>query len=498
MTTDILDAILAYVSLFFIARYLGPYDYGIIGFAIGYVGLFTMVSSLGFNEAHIKRVSGGEDLGTCIGTFLSVKLILLSIMTALTIGTVFFWLFIIGRGFETPIHEAAIYIILLYFILEKTATIFQITFTAQTKIAKTYLPRLIGTIARTGAIIYVAISGFGAIELAFAYVFGHFFLFLSSLVFFKGYPLKKPTKESFKKYLTFAWPLLIVSSSALIMTHIDKVLIQMFYNANDVGYYFATFRITGFIVMAGSSIGGLLFPTISALHKKNDKKAIKQILHQSERYVSMLTFPMVAGIIVLASPAITILLSKEFIPAIPIFRILPIYALLYALSIPYHSQLLGMDKPKLERNRILLMVTTNVLLNILLIPKDIQSLGLTLFGLGPTGAAIATVISYTLGYLYCRYTVYKILQVRFNYRLILHLFASSIMSIILYWISFESGILVINRWYSLLAISLLGLGIYLGILFICREFTKKDILFLLDTFNIKKMYHYISGEIKQK
>ena len=185
MATAIIETALAYAALFFIARYMGPRDYGIIGFAMGFVGLFSFLSSLGFSEAHIKRISEGKDLGTCIGTFLVTKLGLVSLMASATVGAVFFWKFVIGRGFESSTHEIAIYIILGYFILERISTIFQDTYTAETKIAKVRIPIFISTVARTGAIIFVAVSGFGPIILAFAYVFGHLFLFITSLLLFR-------------------------------------------------------------------------------------------------------------------------------------------------------------------------------------------------------------------------------------------------------------------------------------------------------------------------
>ena len=496
MTTDIIEALLAYVSLFFIARYMGPGDYGIIGFAMGFVGLFTFLSKLGFDEAHIKHISDGKDLGTCIGTFLVTKLGLVSLMVAVTVGAVFFWKLIIGRGFESSTHEMAIFIILGYFILERISNIFRVTFTAEKKIAKIRISRLISAITRVGAIIFVAVSDLGPIALAFCYVFGNIFLFAASLLLFRKHPIKKPSKEYFKSYSRFAMPLIFASVSAVIMTNIDKVLIQLFWASEEVGYYFASLRICEFIVLAGTSMGLLLFPTISEYHSKKSVASIKNVLHLSERYISMLTFPMVMGLIALAGPSAYILLSSSFSPSISVFRILPFFALLYALSIPFNAQFLGMGKPKLARNRVLIMICFNVILNIILIPKDIQSLGIKLFGLGASGAAIATVVSYLVGLIYCRYFSWRLIKFKFNFRILLHLFAATIMAVILYWID-VSGVVPIERWYELFVVGVLGLGIYIGILIILREFTRKDFNFIMDTLNIKKMWKYIIKEIKR-
>ncbi len=500
--SDITEAVLAYVALFFIARYMNPSDYGIIGFAMGYIGLFTIINSIGFDEAHIKKVSEGkEDLGVCIGTFFVTKIGLIVIMTVATVISILFWKLIIGRTFETPEHEIAIYIILIYFILERISNIFQTTYTAETKIAKTNIPKLLSTIIRTAGILCVALSaktyGFGAIELAWMYVLGHIVLLISSLNMFRGYRIQKPSRSCFKNYSHFAFPLFIVCTASAVMANLDKVLIQLFWSAEDVGYYYACSRMSGFIVVAGSGLGMILFPTIAQYHEKNDKESIKKVLHQAERYISMFTLPMVVGLVVLAEPAIHILLSDKYYPSIPVFRILPFYALFYALTIPYNAQLLGINKPQLARNRIVAMLLLNIALNLVLIPKDIQSLGVTLAGLGIVGAAISLTVSYFVGLLYYSITARRLSGIHFNVRIFLHVFSALIMGLFLYGIT-SAAILSINTWYELLFAGLLGLGVYVAVLAAVKEFTRDDAVFIADTLNIKKMLTYIKKEIRRR
>ena len=78
----LLSGALGYVGLKFIALYMTPYEYGIIGFAYGLVALFSFVGNLGFNQAHIKRVSEGKNLATCIATFSTIKIVLAGFLVA--------------------------------------------------------------------------------------------------------------------------------------------------------------------------------------------------------------------------------------------------------------------------------------------------------------------------------------------------------------------------------------------------------------------------------
>jgi len=246
------------------------------------------------------------------------------------------------------------------------------------------------------------------------------------------------------------------------------------------------------------AIGLLIFPTYSALHKAGNILQIK-LTFDSERHLSLIAFPMVFGLMILAQPTAFILLSG-WMPAVPMLQILPFVVLFQTLSTPYQAQFNGMDKPKINRNRILIMLVFNLALNVLLIPKDIQMLGgIKLFGLGATGAAIATVVSFAVSLVYTRIMSYKLTGSKGNKRILLHAFAAGIMTAILYILLYEYDLIFwITRWYHLLVFAAMGLAIYLGILALFKEFTKEDLLFYMDTLNIRKMGQYIKEEFKQK
>jgi len=496
VSSKILDGIFGYIGLFFITKYMSPYDYGVVAFAIGFVSLFSIFSSFGFNSAHVKKVSEGLDFGLCNGTFLAIKSILIVVSTFLLVSSIFIWKVVLHRGFETPEHELAIYIILVYWIFNLLTGFFINTFMAKKEMAKVQIPFLIGSIAKAGTTIYVAIAGYGAIALAYTYVIGHFLHLLLLIILFRGYPIKKPSMTYIKNYTKFAMPLAVVNACSVIITNVDKVLIQLFWSSTDVGYYFSGYRITSFIGMFTAALGMILLPTFSKFHTENNFKELKTLLYKSERYLSMIVFPMVFGVVVLAEPA-TFILLQGWMPAVPILQILAFFALFQALDQPYSSKFVGMNKPQIPRNRVIIIFILNLILNLILIPKGIQSLGIKLAGLGAQGAAIATILSYFVGLLYSRIMSWKIFHLLGNKRIILHFFAALIMSLILYIILYKYNYSIyIVRWYSLIAISFIGLCIYLLILAIFREFTKKDFIFFMETMNILEMIKYIKKELK--
>lgn len=489
------NGILGYAALFFIARYMNPGEYGVIGFATGFVGLFLVLGTLGFDSAHVKRVSEGKDLGECISTFIVIKIILASLFAIGTLSALFFWKYALGRGFESPADEIAIYIILGCFVLETITQSLLGTYNARQEIAKSQLPVFFQTAVRVALTIFVAISGLGVIALVFTYLAGEIVLLCSALLFFRGYPFGKPSKELFKSYTIFSFPLIIASAANIIAMNLDRVLIQLFWNATEGGYYFAARGLTNFIDTFTIGVGTLLFPSYSVYYAKKDMDGIRTLTLKSERYMSMISFPLVVGMAVLAGPAVRILLSSDYVPAITILEILPLVALLNALNRPYGYLVMGINRPEISRNMVVLQLCVNAFFNIILIPEDIQSLHLHLFGLGAYGAAISLIISSAVGLVYSRFVVWRLTKATGSGRIFYHLIAAGVMAVVLYLIN---TIILIARWYQLLAVAILGLGVYLCVLWILREFTKKDLIFFLDTLSIKKMFTYIHGEIRDK
>ena len=492
---QLLNGVLGFVGLKFIALYMEPWEYGVVGFAYGFVALFSILGDLGFNAAHVKRVSEGKDFGTCNGTFAAAKLMLTGVFSAITFLSIAIWKFVLGRGFESTANEQAVYVMMAYFVLYTLTYMFTTTFSARKEIAKAQLPYFLFTIIRVVLTLIVAYFGFGVLALAYTYVAGEIFQFLLAYYFFRTYPVKKPSLNYLKSYSKFAFPMAIASASSIVIYNVDKVVIQLFWGAQQVGEYFAVFNLSRFLINFSTAVGILLLPTISEYHAKNYMEEIRKLTLSSERYLSMIMFPIIILMVALAGPIIHILLSDKYAPALPVLQILPFFVLLEVLSKPYQSQLQGMNMPHIVRNRLLLMMIVNIVLNFVLVPKDIQSLGIQLPGLGATGSAIATVIAYIVGLVTTRLYAFRVVHIKGNYRILLHIATAAVMGMIIYYLT---TIFYIGKWYQLVGISLLGLVIYFGILFIIREFKKDDFNLFIDTLNIKKMLSYIVHEIRKK
>lgn len=488
---NIISAILGSVGLFFVARFMGAHALGVVGFGLAYITMFLFIAELGFGTAHIKKVSEGKDLATCIGTYTRIKVILTILMVSCILGSILIWKFLFGRGFESPIHDIVLYIMALYSVFYAFGCFFRDTFFARQEAAKAQLQSITETASRVAITVPIAIFGFGVIALAGSYIVGGIIMCCVSLLLFRNYPIGKYNKEYFREYLYFALPMFFVAAISNISVSVDKVMIQLFWSSTEVGYYFGMQKITDFIIIISSSVCILLFPAISAYHAENKIKEISVLTRKVERYISFVIFPIAIFIIALASQITKVILSDDFLPAVSVLQTLALYALIFSINLPYWMEFGAINRPKLGAKIAITVAFLNILLNLLIIPPAI--FGIKLLGLGAFGAALSTVISTCAGVVISRFYVKRLTNTTTNLRIFIHLFAACLTGFPLYALG---QIIPLDRWFSLFGAWLLCVSIYLAILYCLKEFTKEDYYFFLDTVSPKKMFRYVKEELK--
>lgn len=189
------------------------------------------------------------------------------------------------------------------------------------------------------------------------------------------------------------------------------------------------------------------------------------------------------------------MLSDAFIPAAPVLIIIALYAFILGIMKPYSSLIAGMDKPGVAAKIGITMCTVNIALNYLFIPKGGI---LTSFGIdGAVGAAIATLLSMLIGLFGFQLAAKKMTKMKIlQSHIPRHIIAGVGMGLLLYY---SSKLFVPSvYWYHLLGFAGIGVALYLGMLFILKEFKKQDFDFFWNMIHPKKMMKYIKSEMNEK
>jgi O-antigen/teichoic acid export membrane protein len=489
---------LGWVGLVVLAKLWGgfaPEALGVIGFAMSFVGVFNIVADLGFGQAHVKRISEGKDLGTCIGTFFTIKMVLTGAMVAIILLAMFILENVLHQGFHDATKQSVVFVFLITSIFENIVKVPLMILVALAGVGLVGLAPVI----EWPAFLHPAqqfVAGHPIGSLAMAYVFGIATTVLVGFWLMRKYPWKKPSRELGKSYLSFALPMFLYSIIATITANIDKLMIGYFWTATEVGYYFSLQQILQIILVISVGFNTVLFPAYSEFFAKKDYEKINTTTRTAERYISMVIVPPMVVIILFVKPVISIMLNSAFLPAASTLIVLTIYAALTSLMAPYYSLIAGLNRPGVYAKIGLGICLINIALNFLLIPRQglLSSIGIT----GPIGAAFAMVISTAVGFVWIRFSAKKLSGIHLlQTHTPRHIIAGAIMGAVLYLIAYGTGLFPLIHWYHIVLFAGIGLMMYLGVLYVLREFSKKDFHFYLDLLKPIEMFRYMSSELKE-
>lgn len=218
----------------FVARYLGPEQYGLMNYVISYVAIFQVLASFGLDQIEIREEASHPELrDKIIGTAWLLRLFFAAITYFLVLGSVF----IAHVDFQTRIF-ISIYALSIIFSTSNVARNYFSAIVWNEYVVKTEIIRtLIGAgIKLTLLLLHMSIEWFiGAL------LFDAFMLFTGYLGSYSrvidSIKLWKWDKDIATMLIRESFPMLLSGAAIVIYQRIDQVMIGKMLNLSEVGQY---------------------------------------------------------------------------------------------------------------------------------------------------------------------------------------------------------------------------------------------------------------------
>ena len=124
----------------------------------------------------------------------------------------------------------------------------------------------------------------------------------------------------------------------------DDLLIGYFLGAVALGYYNVAYRLLLIMIKLLTSVTTqVALPTFSKLQKEPEK--MRKAFYRVTRYTSLVSFPAFLGVAVLAPELIQTLFGEEWLPSVPVMRILALIGILQSVQYFAGTVLLAMNIP---------------------------------------------------------------------------------------------------------------------------------------------------------
>lgn len=361
-----------------VARYLGPTQFGVFSYAVAFAALFGSIAKLGLDGIVVRELVRDPHLrdlymGTAFWLKLIGSIVMLAVMAfviQLTSNDAItnLYIFIIGSGALFQSFE----VVDFYFqskVLSRFVSICKLTQLFISSLLKIGL-----MFANADLIWFVSVSLIDQITLALSLFFAYRYQKIGS--FYRHFDLLTA-----KKLLRDSWPLIISGLVVMVYMRIDQIMIKEMLGGREVGLYSAAARISEVWYFIPMLLTNSLFPSIVNAKKISEELYYKRLQRLFE-FMFFMAFSVAFVLTFFSEFIIKILYGKAYIEAADVFSIHIWAGVFVFLGVGAGKWFLIENLQLINFYRILGGGVLNVFLNLILIPKY-----------GINGAAYATVIS---------------------------------------------------------------------------------------------------------
>ena len=367
------------VVLGMMAHYLGAGGFGSLSYALAFVSIFSLFASLGLNEYVLRRLA--------VDPLRKEKILSTAFVMKLLGGFLSFFICLILINFINPAAQLkAMVIIVAGSLVFQSFDIVDLYFqsTVQSRfsiIAKTTVFIVMSVVRVCLITMHASLEMFAWVSLIEMLLTGVALVIVFAL---KGNCLKFNildggiAVELFKN----SWPLFLSGILVMVNMRIDQVLLEYFKGTHEVGIYAAAVRVSEIGYLLGSIIITSAFPIVFKLRHSNEDIFFLK-LKQLYKVLLLIAGLVTIMVVVFSGQIIHLFFGVGFEQASPVL-------LVHIFSIPIVFMggattyaLVACDLQLFHLARTFLGCLTNVVLNLMLIPKY-----------GAMGAAYAMLISY--------------------------------------------------------------------------------------------------------
>lgn len=376
----IAQMVISFIVSILTARYLGPSNYGLIGYASAFVVFFSSLCTLGINSVIIKDfVDNPDEQGEAIGSAILLRAVSSFLSAVMVVGIVG----IVDRNEPTTIIVTALCSLGLVFQIFDTVNYW---FQSQYKSKITSIATFLAYIIVSGYKILLLIFGANVKWFALATSVDYIAVAVFLLLAYKkhGGQRFKFTKRKARQLLSSSYHYILSGMMIAVYAQTDKFMLKRMLDETVVGYYSTAVTVCTMWCFVLQAVIDSIYPTILTLHGKN-----KIAFDRKNRQLYAITFYMSLAVSVLfmffGTPVIKILYGEAYLPAVNVLKIVTWYTAFSYLGVARNAWIVAEGKQKYLKYIYTVAALLNVIINFALIPV-----------MGAEGAALASLITQVL------------------------------------------------------------------------------------------------------
>ncbi|MFP8967025.1 flippase [Pokkaliibacter sp. CJK22405] len=292
-----------------VARYLGPEEFGTLNYAQSIIAIFLAIASLGIDNIFTREIiKFPEKKKTIIFNSLLIKLL----------GYLLMCLFVgiyIYSSSDTYKAKQIIAILLIGYFFQ-IFSVFDLYYQSELKGRLSTLASIAAIILSSIAKVICVEFNLGLFWIAAAFAVDTLILSIGLLLFMKTEYRQLEGEATFDKELILnilqdSWPLIFTGTVIMLQARIDQFMLAKMFSEHEVGLYSSALRIVEAASFVPMIIKSTFFPKLVSAHATGEEN-YRQALTNFYR-LNFILFIFITGSIALASyPIADILYGKEY------------------------------------------------------------------------------------------------------------------------------------------------------------------------------------------
>lgn len=371
--------------------FLSPDEYGVLFLAISILTVALLFSNLGFAKSGARYLAEYRETDEAqLPYILSVTLRYILLSTVLVgVVLVFSSGFIAGVLDEpalTPLLVAGVG----YVAMSTLSTFLQMSFQGFNRVEWSAAIGALSSVVIIVAAVGFLLFGFGITGVIYAYIAGSASaVALGSIVLYRRFYARhergEPEPGLSRRILRYSVPLTAARGANRLDKQVDTILVGFFLNPVAVGFYVLGKQLSEFLITPATSLGFSVSPSYG---EQKARKALEEAGATYERTFTLIVTLYVSaaiGLALVADPLIPLVFGADYAGAVPVVQVFGLYVLLRAVDKITNDGLDYLGRATARAKIKIGISVGNFLLNLVMIPT-----------LGVVGAAIATVITYSI------------------------------------------------------------------------------------------------------
>ncbi len=388
LAENLIRLIAVAVISFWIARQLGPGQFGILNFASAFAAILLAVSTLGMDTPVILRLTQSREPFAVMGAVLALRI---GVSVIVFIAAC---LIALLMKHDDSVALSATVIVSLGILLN-SPSVFDYWFKANTMAAPPALARICGTLLSAGVKILCLLSGLGVEALAWTITLEAALTSIGLTLVYQ----RATRKQRYVSLLTVdwlllkeiaidSWPYMMSVGAIILYMKVDIVMLGYMSTNTETGIYSLAQKLSEVLYIVPVVLVDSAYPLVAKrfLGSKSNDSNQGQMLFDLAVAGSLISCVFA---LLLSGPIINIVFGKAYLPSVHIFYLHAWSCVAIAMN---SARMRWLATTGLQRFAPIVTgvgVVINVAMNIALIPT-----------MGAQGAAIATVVSYFIsGYL---------------------------------------------------------------------------------------------------